>query len=173
MFFVVRLTSKVPVFPFIYILKVNRSRALAITKMKGRSGFDILRQRRIQNDSSSDNFINLESGTEEIIYRKNQHKVISSEKKIWLFLMVLHALIFYLIQYKHYDFPKPLSNIEAGNNIFSEERARKFLQGLTSFGMRLVGSEENEKMAVKHIMNELEQIKQHSLKKIQVRYILI
>ena len=125
---------------------------------------DFLRKRRILNVSSAKNLVD-----DEEIYTKRDKKIfLSTETKMWLALIVWYLFNFALVRYKGYDFPKPLNDIQAGNHKFSEERGRKTLHGLTSLGVRIVGSEANEQKAVQFIMNELEKIKFSSQGRIKV-----
>ena len=89
---------------------------------------------------------------------KKKTTVLLSES-VWFVLVAFHFVIFFIIHQQHFNLPKPKTLATAKPGEFVEERARKYLDDLTSFGTRPVGSVANEKLAVNYILEAVNKIK--------------
>ena len=133
--------------------------------MGSQPGLENVRRRRPLHNSS-DTF----SEENETFIMIDRKKYISTGTKLFLFLILWQLFNFALVSYKSHDFPKPLTASEAGSSKYSEERAREFLEGLVSFGVRSVGSDANEKQAFEYIVKEVQKIQLFAQKKIKVSF---
>ena len=78
---------------------------------------------------------------------------------VWLLIFAFHALILLFIHCRNQQFPDPVAVSSAKPGQFVEERARRHLSNITSFGERPTGSYANEVLVVKYLLDALEIIR--------------
>ncbi|ESN99808.1 hypothetical protein HELRODRAFT_176575 [Helobdella robusta] len=80
----------------------------------------------------------------------------------WVFIILVYFFAACFIYVRNYTFPEPISAKLGSADVFSEERARDYLNGFVDLGSRIVGSRENEVLAVQFLMREIEKIKRRN-----------
>ena len=101
-----------------------------------------------------------EESTDDDKYAIKGKFLISSKPWAAIFAFFIGIYVFVCIRNVH--FPNPKTKRTALPGEFVEERARKYLKDITSFGPRTVGSYENEKLAVDYILKELNNLKKRA-----------
>jgi len=88
---------------------------------------------------------------------------------VWLLIFSFFGVILLYVHVVFNTFPAAVTVNRASADQFVEERARKTLNDLSSFGARPVGSKANEELTVDYLVNEIARLKsqmnvgQHSL----------
>ena len=77
----------------------------------------------------------------------------------WMVILLFAGSTMYFIHIRSNTFPTPKTIQGARPGEFVEERARKYLDDITSFGPREVGSDANEIHVVDYLMKKLKDIK--------------
>ena len=78
----------------------------------------------------------------------------------WLIILCLYSFIVYYVHRVQTKYPTPLDLGGDNKGRFIEASARSYLQGITKFGPRPVGSHENEVLTVEYLLNAISEIQQ-------------
>ena len=78
----------------------------------------------------------------------------------WLIILCLDSFIVYYVHRLQTKYPAPLDHNGDNKGRFIETSARSYLEGITKFGPRPVGSHENEVLTVEYLLNTISEIQQ-------------
>jgi hypothetical protein len=76
-------------------------------------------------------------------------------------LLLLHAGCLFFATYRHTWLPQPVPATDPPSQ-FSKERVRNYLNDIMQFGVRVVGSEANEKLTPAYLVQQVEAIQARS-----------
>jgi len=98
-------------------------------------------------------------GTTEMKSRTRYENTALLSPVVWLLLFCVCGILLLYIHTTNSTCPDSLASAHPENGKFDEDRAKKYLHDLTSYGSRPVGSIANEEFTVRYLLNEIEAIR--------------